>query len=63
MLCRWRIIRILIEEYADIAARSSVRSLYGCAVFLDSDRVIFKRKVFLKRNSLPGWRLCAENIW
>jgi activator of 2-hydroxyglutaryl-CoA dehydratase/predicted nucleotide-binding protein (sugar kinase/HSP70/actin superfamily) len=55
-----------IAEYADTAfrARLSPRFSYGCAVFLDADRVNFQRDGFSKEELLEGLALVLpKNIW
>lgn len=57
---------IPIEDYADIAfqAELSPKFSYGCAVFLDSDRVNFQKEGFSKEELLAGLALVLpKNIW
>jgi activator of 2-hydroxyglutaryl-CoA dehydratase/predicted nucleotide-binding protein (sugar kinase/HSP70/actin superfamily) len=55
-----------ITEYADTAfrARLSPNFSYGCAVFLDADRVNFQKDGFSKEELLAGLALVLpKNIW
>jgi activator of 2-hydroxyglutaryl-CoA dehydratase/predicted nucleotide-binding protein (sugar kinase/HSP70/actin superfamily) len=55
-----------INEYADTAfrARLSPDFSYGCAVFLDADRVNFQKEGFSKEELLAGLALVLpKNIW
>ena len=55
-----------ISEYADTAFAATVTPnfSYGCAVFLDSDRVNFQREGFSKEELLAGLALVLpKNIW
>ena len=55
-----------VREYADhaFAARLSPDFSYGCAVFLDSDRVNFQKEGFSKEEMMAGLaRVLPKNIW
>jgi activator of 2-hydroxyglutaryl-CoA dehydratase/predicted nucleotide-binding protein (sugar kinase/HSP70/actin superfamily) len=55
-----------VTEYADRAfeAQLSPRFSYGCAVFLDSDRVNFQREGYSKEELLSGLaQVLPKNIW
>lgn len=55
-----------VTEYADTAfsARLSPKFSYGCAVFLDSDRVNFQKEGFSKEELMAGLALVLpKNIW
>lgn len=57
---------IPIEEYANTAfnAELSPKFSYGCAVFLDSDRVNFQKEGYAKEELLAGLALVLpKNIW
>lgn len=57
---------IPIHEYADTAFRAelSPKFSYGCAVFLDSDRVNFQKEGYAKEELLAGLALVLpKNIW
>lgn len=57
---------IPIQEYADTAfeAELSPKFSYGCAVFLDSDRVNFQKEGYAKEELLTGLALVLpKNIW
>jgi activator of 2-hydroxyglutaryl-CoA dehydratase/predicted nucleotide-binding protein (sugar kinase/HSP70/actin superfamily) len=57
---------IPITKYADTAfrARRSPNFSYGCAVFLDADRVNFQKEGFSKEELLAGLALVLpKNIW
>lgn len=57
---------IPIQEYADTAFRAelSPKFSYGCAVFLDSDRVNFQKEGYSKEELLAGLALVLpKNIW
>jgi activator of 2-hydroxyglutaryl-CoA dehydratase len=49
-----------VKQYADVAfeARLAPKFSYGCAVFLDSDRVTLKE--CSRRSCSPGWRSCCR---
>ncbi len=55
-----------IHEYADTAfhARQSPIFSYGCAVFLDSDRVNFQKEGYKKEELLAGLAMVLpKNVW
>ncbi|WP_096200692.1 BadF/BadG/BcrA/BcrD ATPase family protein [Bacillus sp. FJAT-45350] len=55
-----------IQEYADTAFRAelSPKFSYGCAVFLDSDRVNFQKEGYSKEELLAGLALVLpKNVW
>jgi len=55
-----------VKEYADVAfqARLAPKFSYGCAVFLDSDRVNFQKEGYSKEELLAGLALVLpKNIW
>ena len=55
-----------VREYADVAfeARLAPKFSYGCAVFLDSDRVNFQKEGYAKEELLAGLALVLpKNIW
>ncbi|MCE3201303.1 BadF/BadG/BcrA/BcrD ATPase family protein [Paenibacillus sonchi] len=57
---------IPVQEYADTAfgAALSPKFSYGCAVFLDADRVNFQKEGFSKEEMLAGLALVLpKNIW
>lgn len=57
---------IKLEDYADAAFRASLapRFSYGCAVFLDTDRVNFQKEGFAKEELLAGLaQVLPKNIW
>lgn len=57
---------IPIQEYAETAFRAdlSPKFSYGCAVFLDSDRVNFQKEGYAKEELLAGLALVLpKNIW
>src|SRR5687768_15331657 len=57
---------VKIQEYADTAfgASLSPRFSYGCAVFLDSDRVNFQKEGYSKEELLCGLALVLpKNVW
>jgi activator of 2-hydroxyglutaryl-CoA dehydratase/predicted nucleotide-binding protein (sugar kinase/HSP70/actin superfamily) len=57
---------IPVTEYADSAfgASLSPRFSYGCAVFLDSDRVNFQKEGYTKEELLAGLALVLpKNVW
>lgn len=57
---------IPITDYADVAFKSklSPKFSYGCAVFLDADRVNFQKEGFTKEELLTGLALVLpKNIW
>jgi len=57
---------IPVQEYADVAfgARLSPKFSYGCAVFLDTDRVNFQKEGFTKEELLSGLaQVLPKNVW
>lgn len=57
---------IPIQEYADYAfqAELSPKFSYGCAVFLDTDRVNFQKEGYTKEELLAGLAMVLpKNIW
>src|SRR3569623_295479 len=55
-----------VRQYADVAfeARLAPKISYGCAVFLDSDRVNFQKEGYAKAELLAGLALVLpKNIW
>src|SRR5207248_2093448 len=57
---------VKVTEYADVAfqAKLSPRFSYGCAVFLDSDRVNFQKEGFAKEELLAGLaQVLPKNVW
>ncbi|MNM09139.1 R-phenyllactate dehydratase activator [compost metagenome] len=57
---------IPVEEYADTAFRAALspKFSYGCAVFLDADRVNFQKEGYSKEELLAGLALVLpKNVW
>ncbi|MBI2082417.1 MAG: CoA activase [Deltaproteobacteria bacterium] len=57
---------IKVQDYADVAFQASLspKFSYGCAVFLDSDRVNFQKEGFAKEELLAGLaQVLPKNIW
>ncbi len=57
---------VQITEYADTAFRAelSPKFSYGCAVFLDSDRVNFQKEGYAKEELLAGLAMVLpKNVW
>jgi predicted CoA-substrate-specific enzyme activase len=55
-----------LEQYADLAfqAKKSPQFSYGCAVFLDSDRVSFQKEGYSREELLAGMaRVLPKNVW
>ena len=55
-----------VYDYADVAfqARLSPKFSYGCAVFLDSDRVNFQKEGYSREELLAGLALVLpKNVW
>ncbi len=55
-----------VKEYADVAfgAKLSPKFSYGCAVFLDSDRVNFQKEGYSKEELLAGLaQVLPKNVW
>ncbi|HEB63239.1 MAG TPA: CoA activase [Gammaproteobacteria bacterium] len=57
---------VKVEQFADVAfeAKSSPNFSYGCAVFLDSDRVNFQKEGYSREELFAGLaRVLPKNIW
>ena len=57
---------VAIEEFAEIAflAKKAPKFNYGCAVFLDSDRVNFQKEGYTKEELFAGIaKVLPKNIW
>jgi activator of 2-hydroxyglutaryl-CoA dehydratase/predicted nucleotide-binding protein (sugar kinase/HSP70/actin superfamily) len=57
---------VKITDYADVAfgAELSPRFSYGCAVFLDSDRVNFQKEGYSREELLAGLaQVLPKNVW
>ena len=57
---------IKVQDYADVAfgADLAPKFSYGCAVFLDSDRVNFQKEGFSKEELLSGLaQVLPKNVW
>ncbi|GMQ87490.1 MAG: hypothetical protein BMS9Abin08_0694 [Gammaproteobacteria bacterium] len=57
---------VALEDFADIAfkARLAPRFSYGCAVFLDADRVNFQKEGFSREELFAGLaQVLPKNIW
>ena len=55
-----------VQEYADVAfgAKLAPKFSYGCAVFLDTDRVNFQKEGFTKEELLSGLaQVLPKNVW
>ncbi len=55
-----------VRDYADVAFRAklSPRFSYGCAVFLDADRVNFQKEGFTREEMLAGLAMVLpKNVW
>ncbi len=55
-----------LQDYADVAFAASLapRFSYGCAVFLDADRVNFQKEGFTSQQMLAGLaQVLPKNIW
>lgn len=55
-----------VKEYADVAfaARLAPKFSYGCAVFLDSDRVNFQKEGYAREELLAGLAMVLpKNVW
>ncbi len=55
-----------VTEYADIAFKAELapKFSYGCAVFLDSDRVNFQKEGYQKEELLAGLaQVLPKNVW
>ena len=57
---------VAVEDYADIAFSADLapRFSYGCAVFLDTDRVNFQKEGFAKEELFSGLaQVLPKNVW
>ncbi len=57
---------VKVTEYADVAfgAEMAPKFSYGCAVFLDSDRVNFQKEGFTREEMLAGLaQVLPKNVW
>ncbi len=57
---------VKVTDYADVAfeAKLAPKFSYGCAVFLDSDRVNFQKEGFSKEELLAGLaQVLPKNVW
>ncbi|MEO6950609.1 MAG: BadF/BadG/BcrA/BcrD ATPase family protein [Polyangia bacterium] len=57
---------VKVTDYADVAfgAKLSPKFSYGCAVFLDSDRVNFQKEGYSKEELLAGLaQVLPKNVW
>ncbi|MCP5467978.1 MAG: CoA activase [Deltaproteobacteria bacterium] len=57
---------VKIQDYADVAFDASLapKFSYGCAVFLDSDRVNFQKEGYSKEELLAGLaQVLPKNVW
>jgi predicted CoA-substrate-specific enzyme activase len=57
---------VKIEEFADVAfsAKQAPRFNYGCAVFLDTDRVNFQKEGYTKEELFAGIsKVLPKNVW
>ena len=57
---------IPVKKYAEVAfeARLAPKFSYGCAVFLDTDRVNFQKEGFSKEEMLAGLaQVLPKNVW
>jgi predicted CoA-substrate-specific enzyme activase len=57
---------VKVQDYADVAFNASLapKFSYGCAVFLDSDRVNFQKEGFAKEELLAGLaQVLPKNVW
>ncbi len=57
---------VAVEEYADVAfkATQAPRFNYGCAVFLDTDRVNFQKEGYTKEELFAGIaKVLPKNVW
>ena len=55
-----------VEQYADVAfeAKQAPRFNYGCAVFLDTDRVNFQKEGYTKEELFAGIaKVLPKNVW
>ncbi len=57
---------VTVEEYADVAfdATQAPKFNYGCAVFLDTDRVNFQKEGYTKEELFAGIaKVLPKNVW
>jgi len=57
---------VKVEEFADVAfaAKQAPRFNYGCAVFLDTDRVNFQKEGYTKEELFAGIsKVLPKNVW
>lgn len=57
---------VKVQDYADVAFEAGLapKFSYGCAVFLDSDRVNFQKEGYAKEELLAGLaKVLPKNIW
>ena len=57
---------VKVQDYADVAFKAdlSPKFSYGCAVFLDSDRVNFQKEGYSKEELLSGLaQVLPKNVW
>ncbi|MBI1909598.1 MAG: CoA activase [Deltaproteobacteria bacterium] len=57
---------VKVQDYADVAFQAglSPKFSYGCAVFLDSDRVNFQKEGYAKEELLAGLaQVLPKNVW
>jgi predicted CoA-substrate-specific enzyme activase len=57
---------VKVQDYADVAFNASLapKFSYGCAVFLDSDRVNFQKEGYAKEELLAGLaQVLPKNVW
>lgn len=57
---------VKVEDFSDVAfsAELSAKFSYGCAVFLDTDRVNFQKEGFSKEELFAGLaRVLPKNVW
>jgi hypothetical protein len=62
---RWPISSAVpITQYAEVAFQAELapKFSYGCAVFLDSDRVNFQKEGYAKESCWPDWRRCCRRM-
>ncbi len=57
---------VKVQDYADVAFQASLapKFSYGCAVFLDSDRVNFQKEGYSREELLAGLaQVLPKNVW
>lgn len=57
---------VKVQDYADVAFQAGLapKFSYGCAVFLDSDRVNFQKEGFAREELLAGLaQVLPKNVW